>query len=130
MMTAPSTINPKSNAPKLIKFPETPKIFIIMMAKSMESGITEATKNPARRFPRNNTNTKTTINAPSKRFFSTVPMALFTILVRSKNASIFTPSGKVFWISSILVFTFLMTSFEFSPFIIITTAPAISPSPL
>ena len=30
------------------------------------------------------------------KVFSTVPMALFTILVRSKNASIFTPSGKVF----------------------------------
>ena len=92
--------------------------------------MTEATKNPALKFPRNKTRTKTTINAPSKRFFSTVPIALFTILVRSRNASIFTPSGNVFWISSILVFTFLITSLELAPFIIITTAPATSPLPL
>ena len=96
MITAPSTINPKSSAPKLIKFPETPKIFIIMMAKSIAKGITDATKNPARKFPRNKTNTKTTINAPSIKFFSTVPIALFTIFVRSRKASIFTPSGSVF----------------------------------
>ena len=129
-MTAPSTINPKSKAPKLIRFPETPKIFIIIIAKSIAKGMTDATKKPARRFPKNNTNTKITIKAPSKRFFSTVPIALFTILVRSRNASIFTPSGNVFWISSILVFTFLITSLELAPFIIITTAPATSPLPL
>ena len=130
IITAPSTMSPKSKAPRLIRFPETPKMFIMIMAKSIASGITEATNSPARKFPRKSTSTKTTISAPSNRFFSTVPMALFTILVRSKKASIFTPSGSVFWISVMRSFTFWITSFELAPFIIITTAPATSPSPL
>ena len=130
IITAPSTIKPKSSAPKLIKFPETPKIFIIMIAKSIANGITEATKSPARKFPRNKTKTKITIKAPSNKFLLTVPMALFTIFVLSRKASIFTPSGSVFWISSILLFTNLITSLEFEPFIIITTPPATSLLPL
>ncbi|MNX09611.1 hypothetical protein D3C86_393420 [compost metagenome] len=96
IITAPSTINPKSNAPRLIKFPLTPKVFIIIMAKSIANGITEATINPALRFPKNNTKIKTTIKAPSIKFFSTVPMALSTILVLSKKGSIFKPSGRIF----------------------------------
>ena len=67
----------------------------------MESGITDATSNPARRFPKNNTNTKITISAPSIKFLVTVLMALFTILVLSRNGSITTPSGKDFWIEAI-----------------------------
>ena len=65
------------------------------MAKSMAKGITEATKSPARKLPRNNTKTNTTIKAPSKRLVSTVAIALFTILLRSKNGSKTTPSGNV-----------------------------------
>ncbi|OJX30964.1 MAG: hypothetical protein BGO86_00790 [Chryseobacterium sp. 36-9] len=64
----------------------------------MAKGITDATSNPARKFPRKRTNTKTTIKAPSVRFFSTVPMALFTIFVRSRKGSITTPFGSVFCI--------------------------------
>ena len=67
-----------------------------MIANSMASGITDATNNPALKFPKNNTNTKITINAPSIKFCSTVPMALFTIFVLSKKGSSTTPSGKVF----------------------------------
>ena len=48
MMTAPSTISPKSIAPRLIRFPLTPKSFIMPNANSMDSGITEATTSPAR----------------------------------------------------------------------------------
>ena len=66
------------------------------MAKSMAKGITEATNKPALKFPRNKTKINTTIRAPSIRFFSTVNMALLTILVRSRNGSIITPSGNVF----------------------------------
>ncbi len=94
MITAPSTIRPKSRAPKLIKLPLTPKIFIIITAKSIANGIIDATKSPARRFPKNRTKTKTTINAPSIKFVSTVEIALLTIFVRSKNGSINTPGGK------------------------------------
>ncbi len=75
MMTAPSTINPKSSAPKLIRLPLTPNVFIRIMANNIASGITEATNNPARKLPRNSTRTKMTISAPSNKFFSTVPMA-------------------------------------------------------
>ena len=65
-------------------------------ANNMAKGITEATKKPARIFPKNKINTNNTINAPSIKLVSTVPIALFTILVRSKNGSRITPSGSVF----------------------------------
>ena len=94
IITAPSTIIPKSIAPKLIRFPLTPKAFIIITANNMAKGITEATIRPARKFPKNNTNTKMTINAPSIRFFATVLIALFTNLLLSINASATTPSGN------------------------------------
>ncbi|MNS72844.1 hypothetical protein D3C72_1062640 [compost metagenome] len=84
MITAPSTIKPKSIAPRLIRFALTPKTFIIPNAKSIASGMAEATISPARKFPRNSTSTKITINAPSIRFFSTVPIALPTRSVRSR----------------------------------------------
>ena len=57
-------INPKSKAPKLIKFPETPNKFIIAIANNMANGITEATNKPARMFPKKKTKTKSTIKAP------------------------------------------------------------------
>jgi hypothetical protein len=53
-------------------------------ANNIDNGIAEATIKPALRFPRNNTNTKMTIKAPSIRFFSTVDIARFTKSVLSK----------------------------------------------
>ena len=41
MMTAPSTINPKSIAPKLIRLPETPNKVIIDIAKSLRIPVRE-----------------------------------------------------------------------------------------
>ena len=67
-----------------------------MMANNIANGITEATNNPALTFPRKITRMKITIKAPSTKFFSTVPMALFTIFVRSRKGSMTTPSGSVF----------------------------------
>ena len=130
IITAPSTINPKSKAPKLIRLPLTPKVFIRIIANNIDNGMTEATSNPALKLPRNNTNTKTTIKAPSSRLVVTVLMELFTILVRSRKASIITPSGSVFSIWVMRSLMFLMTSLLFSPFSIITTAPDTSCSPL
>ena len=46
MITAPSTINPKSIAPSDIRLADTPNRFIIPMAKSMDNGMTDATINP------------------------------------------------------------------------------------
>ncbi|CAB4928057.1 unannotated protein [freshwater metagenome] len=83
-------------APKDIRFPPTPNIFINIMAKSMDKGITEETINPALKLPKKNTSTNTTISAPSNKLVSTVLMALFTILVLSKNGSMTTPSGSIF----------------------------------
>ena len=130
IITAPSIMSPKSKAPKLIKLPLTPNRFIIMMANNIAKGITEATTNPARKLPNAKTKTSTTINAPSAKFFSTVPMALFTIFVRSKKASITTPLGNCFWIFATRSFTAPTTSLLLAPFSIITTAPATSPSAL
>ena len=97
-ITDPSTIKPKSIAPKLIRLPPTPNIFIRITANSMDNGITDDTINPALILPRKNTSTNTTISAPSIRLCSTVSIALFTILVRSRNGSITTPWGNDFWI--------------------------------
>ena len=102
----------------------------MIIAKSIAKGMTLATNNPALKFPKNKTRIKTTINAPSNKLVSTVFMALSTIFVRSKKGSITTPSGSVFWISAILDFTSLMILELFPPLIIITIAPATSPSPL
>ena len=126
-MTAPSMISPKSSAPKLIKFPETPKTFINEIANNIASGMTEATIKPARKFPSNRTRTKITINAPSIRFFETVEIALFTNFVRSKYTSISTPSGKVCLICSMRSLTCSITLDELAPFNIRTIPPTASP---
>ena len=129
IMTAPSTINPKSIAPKLIRLPDTPNRFMSEKAKSRASGITEATISPALKLPSKSSKTKMTIKAPSIRFLLTVPMALSTSLDRSKKGSKVTPSGNVSLISSIFDLTLSITSAEFSPFSIITIALTTSPSP-
>ena len=84
IITAPSTINPKSIAPKLIKLALTPNTFIKAKANSIAKGIADATINPALKFPKKRTKTKMTINAPSIKFFSTVLIARPTNSVRSK----------------------------------------------
>ena len=117
-------------APNDIKFAETPNNRIIAKEKSKHKGMTEATTKPARRFPKSKTNTKTTINPPSIKFFLTVPIALSISLLRSINDSIFTPSGNDFWISSTRFFTSTTTLLADSPFNKSTIPPTDSPSPL
>ena len=130
IITAPSTISPKSNAPKLIKLPLTPNKFIRITAINIAIGITEATIKPALILPKKNIKTNNTINAPSIKLVPTVFIELFTILVRSKNGSSTTPSGNVFLICSIRSLIFWITILLFAPFNIITTAPDTSPFPL
>ena len=84
IITAPSIIRPKSNAPKLIKFPETPNTFMSEMAINIANGMTDATMSPARKFPSKRTKTKMTIKAPSIKFLVTVEIARSTRSVRSK----------------------------------------------
>ena len=96
MITAPSTIIPKSIAPKLIRFDQTPKTFIMIKANSKDKGIVEATIKPPLKFPKKITRTKITISPPSSRLFRTVPVVLAISFALSKNGTIDTPSGKDF----------------------------------
>lgn len=74
----PSTTMPKSMAPRLIRLAETLNKRIRMKAKSMASGMTDATIRPARIFPRKTINTRNTMTAPSTRLRITVEMLRLT----------------------------------------------------
>ena len=96
IITAPSTIIPKSIAPKLIKFTQTSNTFIKIKANNKDNGIVEATIKPPRQLPNKKISTKITINAPSIRFVVTVEVVSPINLLRSNNGSIITPSGNDF----------------------------------
>ena len=129
MITAPSTINPKSIAPKLMRLAETPKICISAKANNKLNGMTDATIKPARQLPSNSTRINTTIRPPSIKFFSTVEMDFPINTLRSKKGTILIPWGIVFWISSMRTFTSLTTLFALAPFSNNITAPTTSPFP-
>ncbi len=82
-MTAPSTIRPKSIAPRLIKFPDTRLLTMPVTANNMLNGITKAVISAARILPNIKNNTTTTSKAPSNKFFCTVLRVLSTSVVRS-----------------------------------------------
>ena len=81
-MTAPSTIKPKSNAPRLIKLAETPVRTMPVIVPNIARGMTAAVINAARILPSNKNKTAITSNAPSIKFFCTVLMAFSTNVVR------------------------------------------------
>ena len=83
MITAPSTINPKSMAPRLIRLPESPAAFITITANKSESGMVIATTRPARTSPSKSNSTATTSSAPSSRLVPTVRMVRATSAERS-----------------------------------------------
>ena len=129
IITAPSTIRPKSMAPKLIRLAEIPNTFIIEIANSIANGMTEATIRPARQLPSISTRIKTTIRPPSNRLVLTVPIAVATNLSRTKYGSMTTPSGSDFLICLTRSFTLSVTASELAPLSIITRPPtASSPS--
>ena len=74
----PSTTMPKSMAPRLIRLAETPNSRMRMKAKSIASGMTDATISPARTFPRKRIRTRKTMIAPSIRLRITVEMLRLT----------------------------------------------------
>ena len=127
--TAPSTIIPKSNAPRLIKLALIFCSAIPVKVNSIDNGITQAVIKAARKLPKKINRITMTKIAPSTKFFWTVLMALFTKLVRSYTVSISTPLGKVSWISLILLSTAWATVRLFSPIIIIAIPSTVS-SPL
>ena len=130
IITAPSTISPKSIAPRLIRLALTPNKFINDNANNKDKGIAEATIKPALKFPKNNTSINITINAPSIRFVLTVLMARSIRLVLSKKASISTSSGNDFFTVFILSLTSSTTEALLAPLIISTMPPTTSFSPL
>ena len=129
IITAPSTINPKSIAPKDIRLAEIPNIFIMHNANNIDKGITEATIRPPLKFPSNTTSINITINPPSIRFLETVPIALSISSDLSIYGSIITPSGSDFLICSTRSFTACTTLYEFSPLSINAWPATTSPLP-
>src|SRR6266540_1942711 len=83
IITAPSTISPKSIAPRLIRLPEMSKRRMRLAAISIESGMTVAVSNAPRQLPSSRMRTKITISAPSIRFLATVWIVRLTSSVRS-----------------------------------------------
>ncbi|SVJ79532.1 Uncharacterised protein [Klebsiella pneumoniae] len=81
--TAPSTMMPKSSAPRLIRLALTLLPTIPVKVNSIDSGMMVAVINAARMLPRNRKSTAITSAAPSTRFFFTVATALSTRVVRS-----------------------------------------------
>ena len=70
IITAPSTIKPKSIAPRLIKLALTPNTFINPKAKSIDSGIADATISPALKVTEEKELTQILLlDAPSVKIF-------------------------------------------------------------
>ena len=83
MTTEPSTIRPKSIAPRLIRFPLSPANRMAVKATNIDRGMAEATINPPRRLPSNRSSTTMTRRPPSARFVATVRIVSLTRSVRS-----------------------------------------------
>ena len=126
MMTAPSTIKPKSSAPKLIKFADTPVLTMPVIVINMASGMIAAVINAARRLPNNRNSTATTSKEPSNKFLLTVAMALSTNAVRSYTGVAITPSGNDACTSLSRLATFWATVREFSPINIMAVPSTVS----
>ena len=82
-ITAPSTMMPKSMAPRLSRLAGTPMIFKPRKVASSDKGITTTTARLARRLERNRYSTSDTSSAPSTRFLNTVERVLPISQVRS-----------------------------------------------
>ena len=81
--TEPSTMIPKSIAPRLRRLAAIANSYIPMMAKSMARGITAATNSPARRLPKRTKRINTTRIAPAIKLCLTVRMTWAVSSVRS-----------------------------------------------
>ncbi len=94
MMTAPSTIRPKSSAPRLIRLALMRPCHMPIAVISMAMGITSAVISAARKLPSSTNSTAITSRAPSERLRATVPMVASTNWVRSSTVSTLTPAGS------------------------------------
>ena len=128
MITAPSTISPKSSAPRLMRLPGTPNVFIPIAIIRNEKGITRTAISAARQFPRKRNRDAATRSAPSVRFRSTVPTVALTSLARSSATFTSTPGGRVPSIADSFSPTASATMRLFSP-ISMSTVPITASSP-
>ena len=125
----PSTTIPKSMAPRLIRLAVTLKRRIMMNAKSIASGMTEATISPARTLPRKIISTRKTMMAPSIRLLTTVEMFRLTSSERFRYGSMLMPSGNKCCIFSTRFSSSCVTTLALAPFSIMAIPPTHSPFP-
>ena len=83
MMSAASTMMPKSIAPSEIKFADSPTMTIIENVNRSASGTVAATIRAARMFPRKMNRIRKTNSIPPARISSTV---LMVISIRSERS--------------------------------------------
>ena len=81
--SVPSTIMPKSSAPRLSRLACTPPKYMHAKANSRLSGMVMAVNTAARKLPRKNTSTTKTIAKASSNVLETVPSVVETSSVRS-----------------------------------------------
>ncbi len=135
MITAPSTISPKSRAPRLIRLAEIFASTMPVMVISMATGITSAVMIAARMLPSSRNRMTMTRVAPSDRFLATVFTVASTRRVRSRTVWTSTPGGRLLRIWSILASTAAATVRLFSPISIsavptTTSRPSSLPEPV
>ena len=83
MMTAPSTMRPKSSAPRLMRFADVRVWSMPVSVISIATGMTAAVISAARKLPSSRNRITMTSSAPSARFFCTVEIVRSTSAVRS-----------------------------------------------
>ena len=94
MITAPSTISPKSSAPRLIRLADTPSRSMPKPVSSIVTGITAAAISAARKLPSSRNSTTMTRSAPSLRLRATVRIVELTSAVRSSTGWTTTSGGS------------------------------------
>jgi len=94
-MMAPSAINPKSNAPRLMRLALILPRYMPIARHNMVTGITVAVTKAARKSPSIKNKTKITSAAPSKRFLATVLIVASTNKARLRIVRTSMSLGKV-----------------------------------
>ena len=122
MMTAPSTIRPKSSAPRLIKLPGTLNAFMPIAIIRNENGITSVAITAARQLPSSRNKDAATRIAPSVRLRWTVATVAPTSSARFSTTFTWMPGGSDFVIWSSLAVADSATTRLFWP-INISTVP-------
>src|SRR6266478_2122072 len=101
MMIAPSTISPKSSAPRLIRLALSLPASMPIEVTSMVIGMTVAVMRAARKLPSIKNRTRTTSRAPRERLVATVCTVASTSSVRLSTDRARMPGGSVRLISLI-----------------------------